>query len=553
MPTHIGFNVTPVGSVTSAEAMRIANTGHVLIGTTTDGSQLLQVNGSALFSGIVTDSVAPIMSSLTGYMYANGASQVTASTTIPTSALSGTISLTTQVSGILPILNGGTGQTTANAAFAALSPMTTLGDIIYENATPAPARLGGNITTTREFLTSQGTGSTANAPSWSALVSGDIPNNAANTTGTASNITATSNTTLTSLPNLAITGSQVGGFTPGSVIFAGATGSLAQDNAEFFWDNTNFTLGLGTNTPVAASILTGLNTTGAARPIQLIGYGTGSSTGVRGDFARGTVGTPAAAQSGDTLNFISGRGYGASQFAAASTGVMQIVAGETFTNTSNATYIAFKTTPTGSVTSAERLRINSTGNILIGTTTDNATDLVQLNGGIISTYSKLAGSSSGYFEQLASATTTSYSITWPAAQGAAYSIPQNNGSGVLSWATLIAGTGISITNAAGSYTINNTQTTAIVTKTANYTILSTDGTILCDTSGGAFTLTLPSPTALAGKLYRIIDSTGFFQTNNLTLAPSGGEKIEGLAASKVLQTPWGWFTITTDGTNWFVG
>ena len=126
-----------------------------------------------------------------------------------------------------------------------------------------------------------------------------------------------------------------------------------------------------------------------------------------------------------------------------------------------------------------------------------------------------------------------------------------NGTGY-TLSTLTAGSGIVITNAAGSVTITSNNTTALVTKTANYTILTTDGTILCDTSGGAFTLTLPSPTGLSGKLFRIIDSTGFFQTNNLTLAPSASEKIEGLAASKVLQTPWGWFTITTNGTDWFM-
>src|SRR3569832_917104 len=38
-------------------------------------------------------------------------------------------------SGTLPIANGGTGQTTAAAAFDALSPTTTRGDLIYRNAT----------------------------------------------------------------------------------------------------------------------------------------------------------------------------------------------------------------------------------------------------------------------------------------------------------------------------------------------------------------------------------------------------------------------------------
>lgn len=37
-------------------------------------------------------------------------------------------------------------------------------------------------------------------------------------------------------------------FTPGSVIFAGASGVYAQDNAEFFWDNSGKRLGIGTTT-----------------------------------------------------------------------------------------------------------------------------------------------------------------------------------------------------------------------------------------------------------------------------------------------------------------
>jgi len=40
-------------------------------------------------------------------------------------------------------------------------------------------------------------------------------------------------------------------FTPGSVIFAGATGNLFEDNANFFFDDTNNYLGIGTNTPGA--------------------------------------------------------------------------------------------------------------------------------------------------------------------------------------------------------------------------------------------------------------------------------------------------------------
>lgn len=47
---------------------------------------------------------------------------------------------------------------------------------------------------------------------------------------------------------------------------------------------------------------------------------------------------------------------------------------------------------------------------------------------------KMNGSTSGQLTHNAAATTTSYTLTWPAAQGAANSVLANNGSGVLSWA-----------------------------------------------------------------------------------------------------------------------
>lgn len=62
--------------------------------------------------------------------------------------------------GILPTwetVTGGGGMT---------NPMTTLGDIIYENAAPTPARLAGNTTTTQKYLTQTGTGAISAVPAW---------------------------------------------------------------------------------------------------------------------------------------------------------------------------------------------------------------------------------------------------------------------------------------------------------------------------------------------------------------------------------------------------
>jgi len=74
--------------------------------------------------------------------------------------------LTNATTGTLPIGNGGTGATSAANAFNALSPNTTLGDLIYGNGANTNTRLAGNTTTTRQVLAQTGTGSASAAPVW---------------------------------------------------------------------------------------------------------------------------------------------------------------------------------------------------------------------------------------------------------------------------------------------------------------------------------------------------------------------------------------------------
>jgi hypothetical protein len=73
--------------------------------------------------------------------------------------------LSTGVTGTLPVLNGGTGQTTAGAAFNALSPVTTAGDLIIGNGVNSATRLA--IGANNYVLTSNGT-----TASWSAATGG---------------------------------------------------------------------------------------------------------------------------------------------------------------------------------------------------------------------------------------------------------------------------------------------------------------------------------------------------------------------------------------------
>lgn len=92
--------------------------------------------------------------------------------------------------GTLAIAHGGTGQTTAGAAFDALSPNTTLGDVAYRGSSNN-VRLAGNTTTTKKFLTQTGDGTNSAAPSWGTLAAGDVPTLNQNTTGSAASLSVT--------------------------------------------------------------------------------------------------------------------------------------------------------------------------------------------------------------------------------------------------------------------------------------------------------------------------------------------------------------------------
>lgn len=211
----------------------------------------------------------------------------------------------------------------------------------------------------------------ASAPTFRALVSADIP---------AINLAASGNGGVTGILPVANGGTNnSSSYTAGSIIFSNGT-SLTQDNANFFWNDTNQSIGIGTNTPASNAFLDGVNVSLAAKRLQLTGFGVGSTVGYRGRFARGSLGSPAAVQAGDILTFFSGQGYGASTFPSASTGAINITAGETFTNSSNLTYMAFNTTPTGSVTSAEAFRVATAG-VTLGPQS-GSTAIHNINGGL---------------------------------------------------------------------------------------------------------------------------------------------------------------------------
>jgi len=86
-----------------------------------------------------------------------------------------------------------------------------------------------------------------------------------------------------------------------------------------------------------------------------------------------------------------------------------------------------------------------------------------------------------------------------------------------------------------------------ITKTANYTVLSTDQRIYVDSSGGAFTITLESSPATDREL-EIIDSVGSCGTNAVTVA-GNGNNINGTTPQNMNANYDSWH-IVFNGTQW---
>ena len=106
-------------------------------------------------------------------------------------------------------------------------------------------------------------------------------------------------------------------------------------------------------------------------------------------------------------------------------------------------------------------------------------------------------------------------FTLPTADGTNGQALVTNGSGVLSFTTISAGT--------------SWQSV----KTSGFTAVSGEG-YPCNTTSSAFTVTLPASPS-AGSYVQIVDYAGTFATNNITLG-ANSNKIEGATANKILTT-----------------
>lgn len=291
--TFTGGPITSSGTITMAGTLAIANggTGQVTAAAAFSALSPLTTKGDIL--GFSTLNARVPVGSNTQVLTADSAQTLGVKWATPTTGtvtsidVSGgttgltftggpiTSSGTITMAGTLAIANGGTGQTTANPAFNALAPTTTKGDLIAFSTVNARLAVGSNT----QVLTAdsaQTLGVKWATPTTGTVTSVDV---SGGTTGlTFSGGPITTSGTITMAGTLGVVNGGTGTttqFTSGSVVYAGGSGIYAQNNANFFWDNSNKRLGIGTASP--STSLHGITTdsaTNAITTVETLGHNT---------------------------------------------------------------------------------------------------------------------------------------------------------------------------------------------------------------------------------------------------------------------------------------
>lgn len=116
--------------------------------------------------------------------------------------------------------------------------------------------------------------------------------------------------------------------------------------------------------------------------------------------------------------------------------------------------------------------------------------------------------------------------------------------------TLTAGTGVSITNGAGSITIASSNNLAYtLVNTTPYVVLTTDDYLGVDSSGGAIQVNLPNAPS-TGRTLTIKDKTGSAATHNITVTTVGGAVTIDGTTTFVMNTAYQSVNVIFNGTSY---
>ncbi len=191
-------------------------------------------------------------------------------------------------------------------------------------------------------------------------------------------------------PTFSFTGDEdTGWFRPAADTLAASTAG-----SERMRIDSSGNVGIGTTTPD-----NNLEVTAAAAtaPILMVtGYGLNATNvpQIYGRAARGTEASPTAVQTGDRLVSFRAYGYDGTDWSSLSMGATSAIemdAAETFTGSARGSYMKFETTPIGSVTRSERMRIDPSGNVGIGTIVPSSILNIAGAGGTVLTIDNFSG------------------------------------------------------------------------------------------------------------------------------------------------------------------
>ena len=271
-------------SVTSANGFAgtvatATTTPAITISTTVTG--MLKGNGTAISAATAgTDYSAGTSALATGILKSTtttGALSIAVAADFPT-LNQNTTGTAANVTGTVAIGNGGTGQITKAAAYNALTPITTLGDLVYGSAANTASRLAGNTTATKQFLTQTGNGTVSAAPAW----------------GTISNTDVSGLGTLSTLNSVDLSGIQATG-TLAAARFGALTGDVTNTAGSYATTIANNAVTLAKFQQIATNSLLG-RSTAATGNAEVINVGSGLSL---------SGGTLSATGSGGTVTSVS--------------------------------------------------------------------------------------------------------------------------------------------------------------------------------------------------------------------------------------------------------
>ena len=273
-----------------------------------------------------------------------------------TNTITGSISgNAANVTGVVALNHGGTGTAaaSANAAFNALSPITTLGDLIFGSAVNTATRLAGNTTATKNFLTQTGTGAASAAPVWGTIANTDVSGLGTMSTQAASGVAITGGT----ISGVAITTGSISNTPIGATPNTGAFTTLAA--------STSTTLNSNATTTVPATI-NGLNGQSANLVDFRVNGALLSSINSVGNFS-GTAATATTATTATTAANLSGSNLSGDVTNVANAVTVATVGTSTAANIHSAELAA--NAATSANTASTIVKRDGTGNFSAGTIT----------------------------------------------------------------------------------------------------------------------------------------------------------------------------------------